>query len=75
MIPFQHLSGVLKRVSIMRFRLIAAVVILLAGFFAFGDFFQASVLSTPEAFVSEVGRRIGGAITGIATGVGSLFWG
>jgi hypothetical protein len=59
----------------MNFRLITAVVVLFAGFFAFGDFFQASVLSTPEAFVSEVGRGIGGAITGIASGVGSLIWG
>jgi len=59
----------------MKFRMITAVVVLLVGFFAFGDFFQASVLSTPEAFVSEVGRGIGGAITGIASGFGSLIWG
>ena len=59
----------------MKIRMITAVVVLLAGFFAFGDFFQASVLSTPEAFVAEVGRGIGGAITGIASGVGNLIWG
>jgi len=59
----------------MSYRLLTAAVVLLAGYFAFGDFFQASVLSAPESFVSEVGRGIGDTITGIASSVGSLLWG
>lgn len=59
----------------MKYRLLTAAVVLLAGYFAFGDFFQASVLSTPEAFVSDLGRGIGGAITGIASSFGSIIWG
>ena len=59
----------------MNLRLFTAAVVLLAGYLAFGEFFQASVLSTPESFVSDVGRGIGGAITGIASNIGGLFWG
>jgi len=59
----------------MKYRFLTAAIVVLAGYFAFGDFIQASVLSTPESFVADVGRGIGGAITGIATGVGNLFWG
>ncbi|MGI9394162.1 MAG: hypothetical protein ACR2OY_05905 [Boseongicola sp.] len=59
----------------MNIRLLTAAVILLAGYFVFGDFVQASILSTPESFVSNVGRGIGETITGIATGFGSLIWG
>ncbi len=59
----------------MNYRFLVAGIVALAGYFAFGDFIQASVLSTPESFFADVGRGIGGAITGITSGVGSLFWG
>ena len=59
----------------MKYRMLTAAVVLLAGYLVFGDFIQASFLSTPEAFVSDVGRGIGDAITGIASGFGSLIWG
>ncbi len=62
-------------VLIMRYRILIGALVLLAGYFAFGDFFQASVLSSPDSFVADVGRGIGGAITGIATGVGNFIWG
>ncbi|SMX22761.1 hypothetical protein [Boseongicola aestuarii] len=50
----------------MNLRLISAGVFLLAGYLAFGDFLTASTLSTPEAFVSDIGRGIGGAISSLA---------
>ncbi|MGI9390044.1 MAG: hypothetical protein ACR2O1_08310 [Boseongicola sp.] len=59
----------------MNIRLLTAAVILLAGYFAFGDFVQASIMSTPESFVANIGRGIGDTITGIATGFGNLIWG
>lgn len=58
----------------MNLRLVSAGVLLLAGYLTFGDFLTASTLSTPEAFVSDVGRGIGGAISSVATRV-ELFLG
>lgn len=57
----------------MNLRLVTGAVVVLAGYFAFGDFLTASVLSTPEGFVSDIGRGIGGAITGVASSIGSFF--
>ncbi len=59
----------------MQYRLLTAAVVLLAGYIAFGDYIQDSVRSSPESFVSDVGREIGGAITGIASSFGNLVWG
>lgn len=57
----------------MDLRLVTGAVVLLAGYLAFGDFLVASTLSTPETFVADIGRGIGGAITGVATSIGSFF--
>jgi hypothetical protein len=54
-------------------RLITIAVVLLAIYIGFGDFLTASTLSTPQMFVSEVGRGIGGAITGVTTSIGNFF--
>lgn len=51
----------------MNSRIIAAAVVLLAGYLAFGDTIQASWFTTPENFVGDVGRGIGTAISGAAT--------
>ncbi len=59
----------------MNIRFVTAAVILLAVYFAFGDFFHASALTTPESFVASIGRGIGGAITGVASSVGSFLGG
>ena len=59
----------------MNLRFWAVAVTLLAGYLVFGDFIQASVLTTPESFVASVGRGIGGAVTGIANTFSGLFWG
>lgn len=58
----------------MNLRLVSAGIFLLAGYLAFGDFLTASMLSTPETFVSDIGRGIGGAVSGLATRV-ELFFG
>ena len=59
----------------MNMRLLSIAVVGLAGFLAFGDFIHASIVHTPESFVSDVGRGIGNAITGVVTGFTGLFWG
>ena len=59
----------------MDLRLITFAIVLLAVYLAFGDFLTASTLSTPEGFVSDIGRAIGGAVTGVATKVGNLLGG
>jgi len=61
--------------AILNLRLIAAGVFLLAGYIAFGDFLSASTLSTPETFIANVGRGIGGAISSVATRIELLFGG
>ena len=53
----------------MNLRLVSAGIFLLAGYLVFGDFLTASTLSTPETFVSDIGRGIGGAVLGLATRV------
>ena len=57
----------------MNLRLITIAVVVLAIYIGFGDFLTASTLSTPQMFVSEVGRGIGGAITGVTTSIGNFF--
>ena len=59
----------------MNLRITTVAVFLLAGYFAFGDSFSASTLTIPGAFVADVGRGIGGAITGVASSVGTMFSG
>ena len=59
----------------MNLRYWAVAVVVLAGYLVFGDFIQASLLSTPESFVASVGRGIGGAVSGIASTFTGLFWG
>ena len=58
----------------MNLRLLSFAVFALAGYLAFGDQIHASLLSTPENFVGDVGRGIGGAITGVASKIGLLIW-
>ncbi len=53
----------------MQARVFTAAVLGLAVYFAFGDLFSASMVSTPEGFVSDVGRGIGTTISGVATSV------
>ena len=48
-------------------RILAAAVVLLAGYLAFGDVFHASWLTTPESFVGDLGRGIGSAVSGATT--------
>ena len=48
--------------------------IVLATYFAFGDQFLASNTSTPESFITGVGRGVGDAISGIATQIGQMIW-
>jgi hypothetical protein len=62
------------RGAIMNLRFVTAGIILLAGYLAFGDFLTASTLSTPETFVSDIGRGIGGVISDVVTRV-ELFFG
>ena len=59
----------------MNMRLLTIAVVGLAGFLLFGDFIHASLVHTPESFVSDVGRSIGGAISAVATGFTGLIWG
>ena len=51
----------------MNSRIIAAAVVLLAGYLAFGDTLHASQFMTPAGFVGDVGRGIGSAISGAAS--------
>ena len=57
----------------MNLRMISAGIFLLAGYLAFGDFLTASTLSAPEAFVSDVGRGIGSAVSEFAYRVELFF--
>lgn len=59
----------------MQMRLLALALFLLAGYLTFGDYVQASMFSTPESFVADVGRGIGSAISGIASSFGYMLWG
>ena len=56
----------------MNMRLLAAVCVVLAVYLAFGDFISERWRSTPESFVSDVSRGIGGAIDGVTTRVTAL---
>ncbi len=53
----------------MQARVFTAAVFGLAVYFAFGDWISASMVSTPEGFVSDVGRGIGTTISGAANSV------
>ena len=53
----------------MQARVFTAAVLGLAVYFAFGDFISASMVSTPEGFVNDVGRGIGTTISSAASSV------
>ena len=49
----------------MRVRLIILGLVVVAGYFAFGEYVFANATSTPENFIAGVGKALAGAVTAI----------